>query len=84
MSDHQTYREWSAAYVLGALESSERRNFEAGAVFQRLRDRAVEFHSSAKINSLADALDRLDFEEALVVLETLTDPPEPDGGHPSR
>lgn len=28
MSDHQTYREWSAAYVLGALESSERRAFE--------------------------------------------------------
>ena len=28
MSDHQTYREWSAAYVLGALESSERREFE--------------------------------------------------------
>lgn len=28
MSDHNTYRAWSAAYVLGALETAERAEFE--------------------------------------------------------
>ena len=28
MTDHERYREWSAAYVLGALDSEDRRLFE--------------------------------------------------------
>lgn len=29
MSDHQMFREWPAAYVLGALDAEERRDFES-------------------------------------------------------
>ena len=29
MTDHQTYRDWSAAYVLGVLDAAERREFES-------------------------------------------------------
>lgn len=60
MSDHSTYRGWSASYILGALDSAERRQFEVHlSECDECRREIAEF---APIPGLLSKLDKSEFE----------------------
>lgn len=55
MNDHQMFREWPAAYVLGALDAEERRDFESH--LSECRECADEVASFAPIPGLLARVD---------------------------
>ena len=62
MTDHQTYRDWSAAYLLGALDAAERKEFEPhlSSCEQCQRDVA----SFAPVPGLLSRIESPDIEQA--------------------
>ena len=62
MTDHQTYRDWSAAYVLGVLDPAERQEFESHLSSCEQCQREVA--SFAPIPGLLSRIESPDIEQA--------------------
>lgn len=73
--DHAHFAEWDAAYVIGALSSAERRQFE-----EHLADCPACRRAIGELSPTVGLLSRVSAEQAHAIDAALAEPPAEDGG----